>query len=93
VPLPEGGKVPWPPKEWQGAYAKYQMWAAWYSGDPNTLSAFYGGVGTPNLGGKAEGFFGTELSYSAESYDSPLWRRWMFWGKRAADGTFTFEEL
>jgi len=85
VPLPEGGKVPWPPKEWQGAYAKYQMWAAWYSGDPNTLSAFYGGVGTPNLGGKAEGFFGTELSYSAESYDSPLWHRWMFWGKRAAD--------
>lgn len=85
MPLPEGGKVPWPPAEWQPAYAKYQLHSAWYSGDPNVLAAYYGGVGTPNLGGKAEGFFGTQLSYSAESYDSPLWRRWLFWGRRNAD--------
>jgi hypothetical protein len=46
---------------------------------------FYGGVGTPNAGGRADGFFGTQLSYATDSYDSPFWRRWMFWGKRAAD--------
>ena len=48
MPLPEGGKVPWPPAEWHSAYSKYQLHSAWYSGDPNVLSAYYGGVGTPN---------------------------------------------
>lgn len=85
MPLPLGGNTPWPPKEWESAYLKYAAWSAWYSGDPNLLSAFYGGVGTPNAGGRADGFFGTQLSYSADSYDSPFWRRWMFWGKRASD--------
>jgi len=83
--LPAGGQVPWPPKEWERSYMRFQAWSAWYSGDPNLLSMYYGGVGTPNAGGRADGFFGTELSYAADSYDSPFWRRWLFWGKRASD--------
>lgn len=85
MPLPDGGNVPWPPKEWEHAYLRYQANSAWYSGDPNLLSMFYGGVGTPNAGGRADGFFGTQLSYATDSYDSPFWRRWLFWGRRAAD--------
>lgn len=41
MPLPEGGKVPWPPVQIAVAYEKFVPWAAWYSGDPDELAAFY----------------------------------------------------
>jgi len=31
----------WPPEEWREPYEKYYEWAAWYSGDPEQLLAFY----------------------------------------------------
>ena len=34
-------RVSWPPKEWQAIYDLYAEHAAWYSGDPATLLAFY----------------------------------------------------
>lgn len=41
MPLPSGGKVAWPPAQIAVAYEKFVPWAAWYSGDPDELAAFY----------------------------------------------------
>jgi A118 family predicted phage portal protein len=41
MPLPAGGNTPWPPKAVAVAYEKFVPWAAWYSGDPDELAAFY----------------------------------------------------
>lgn len=41
MPLPAGGNTPWPPKPVAVAYEKFVPWAAWYSGDPDELAAFY----------------------------------------------------
>lgn len=43
MPLPEGG--PWPPKAHAGVYERLSTWSAWYSGDPDELSAIYQRVG------------------------------------------------
>lgn len=80
MPLPEGGNTPWPPKECEQVYKQYATWAAWYSGDIETLSAVYGGVG----GGRdTNGFFASETggfkATAARVMDSV--RRW-FWGQR-----------
>lgn len=41
MPLPDGGKVLWPPRSIAVAYERFVPWAAWYSGDPDELSAYY----------------------------------------------------
>lgn len=41
MPLPTGGQQPWPPKQVAVPYEKFVPWAAWYSGDPDELAAFY----------------------------------------------------
>ena len=41
MPLPEGGKTPWPPAAHAQSYRRYLEHAAWYSGDPNQLANFY----------------------------------------------------
>lgn len=61
------------------------MWSAWYAGDPNQLSAWYGGAGAPEVPGRGQGFFGTTFSYEASGFDNPIWKRWQFWSKRASD--------
>jgi A118 family predicted phage portal protein len=85
MPLPAGGKVPWPPTAWRHVYNDYSQHSAWYSGDPNILSAWYGAVGVPEVPGRGAGFFGQTYSYAASSFETPLWKRWQFWGKRASD--------
>jgi hypothetical protein len=42
MPLPEGGAVPWPPTEFQTVQATLRTWGAWYSSDPEQLTAVYG---------------------------------------------------
>lgn len=42
MPLPDGGGV-WPPPSQAPILDKIAEWSAWYSGDPNQLSVFYGG--------------------------------------------------
>lgn len=80
MPLPEGGNVPWPPKECEPVYKQYAVWAAWYSGDIETLSAVYGGVGGTR---DTNGFFASETggwkATVRNAMDSV--RRW-FWGQR-----------
>ncbi len=44
MPLPDSS-VPWPPKDTERPRALYDAWGAWYSGDPDQLSAYYGGGG------------------------------------------------
>lgn len=43
MPLPEGGKTAWPPRDLKPVFDKLAIWSAWYSGDPEELSAIYGG--------------------------------------------------
>jgi hypothetical protein len=43
VPLPTGG--PWPPKPIAPALERIATWSAWYSGDPDELSAIYQRIG------------------------------------------------
>ena len=47
VPLPDRS-VTWPPAETDRPRALYDAWGAWYSGDPDQLSAYYGGGGGHN---------------------------------------------
>ncbi|GAA1454148.1 phage portal protein [Nocardiopsis tropica] len=47
MPLPDRS-VPWPPAETDRPRALYDAWGAWYSGDPDQLSAYYGGGGGHN---------------------------------------------
>lgn len=44
MPLPDRS-IPWPPAETDRPRALYDAWGAWYSGDPDQLSAYYGGGG------------------------------------------------
>lgn len=80
--LPEGGNVPWPPKEFQTAYLHYSEHSAWYDGSPLALAAFYGGYGGSQLGGQSLGFFNTTMSFPEPSNQAaPFFRRFMFWAK------------
>jgi hypothetical protein len=48
VPLPTGADAgTWPPKELSPAFDRFAAWAAWWSGDPNELTAVYGIGGYP----------------------------------------------
>lgn len=44
MPLPDGGKTPWPPPYLRPALERMHVWDAWYGGDPDILSAVYGGA-------------------------------------------------
>ncbi|WP_197285932.1 phage portal protein [Nocardiopsis sp. NRRL B-16309] len=47
MPLPDSSE-PWPPASTEKPRALYDAWGAWYSGDPDQLSAYYGGTGNHN---------------------------------------------
>lgn len=42
MPLPDAS-ISWPPSDVSASYSSVHEWAAWWSGDPNKLAAFYGG--------------------------------------------------
>ncbi|EFC79017.1 phage portal protein [Parafrankia sp. EUN1f] len=41
MPLPKGGSNPWPPKEHQAAFDRFNVWSAWWTGDPDALARAY----------------------------------------------------
>jgi len=64
-------KSVWPPKEWLPIYRSYEQQDAWWSGDPERLAAFYGGlVSLPDVG---KSFFAPELIGSM--YQTHFWSR------------------
>lgn len=44
MPLPSNKAMRWPPEELGHIYRKYAEWSAWYSGEPDHLADFYGGI-------------------------------------------------
>jgi A118 family predicted phage portal protein len=76
VALPVGGKMPWPPKEWQKVYQRYAEHAAWYSGDPEQLAGVYGGAV------QIDQYMGTPARSSFDDRGAPIFRRFMFWARR-----------
>jgi A118 family predicted phage portal protein len=79
VPLPYGGKTPWPPAHCGPVNAKIATWSAWYGGDPDELSAAYAAASSttpaPYQGG-SESTFGKIASTI---------QRW-FWGSTPTAG-------
>jgi A118 family predicted phage portal protein len=73
VVLPTDPRTPWPPPQLTHPYAAFDIWSAWYSGDPHELARVYdqaAGYGneTPPIG-----HAGTILDRAR-----PRW----FWGRR-----------
>jgi hypothetical protein len=81
VPLPAGGNTPWPPKVLQPVYGKINVWSAWYSGEPEQLSAVYGGTQSYN---DATGFFASQQGGFTARVRRTL-QRW-FWGANVPRG-------
>jgi hypothetical protein len=81
MPLPDGGKTPWPPKYLDPVYGKIATWSAWYSGEPDQLAAIYGGQSTNDN----TGFFASERGGSLISRAKRTVQRW-FWGTRLPRG-------
>ena len=85
MPLPDGGNVPWPPQHCGPINAQYAAWSAWYAGDPEQLSAIYGGARGSR---DTTGFFASERGgFRAgvrRAFDSV--RRW-FWGNTRSSNT------
>lgn len=83
MPLPEGGKQPWPPKHCARVNEQLATWQAWYSGDVEQLQAVYGGdqVGTGSE------FFASESGGFKRNVAKVVdrVRRW-FWGQRNLSG-------
>lgn len=47
MPLPTDDSTPWPPKWLDRVTPVLARWSAWYSGEPDQLTAIYGGVVNP----------------------------------------------
>jgi A118 family predicted phage portal protein len=80
MPLPSGYNEPWPPKNLEAVNAKIASWSAWYSGDPDMLSAVYGGA----VANDTTGFFASERGGWRAAVGRTL-QRW-FWGTRPLAG-------
>lgn len=76
MPLPDGGNTPWPPHHCDHVYRRIASWSAWYSGDPDQLSAVYGGT----VAADSTGFFASERGGFRAVINRTL-NRW-FWGHR-----------
>jgi Phage portal protein, SPP1 Gp6-like len=80
VPLPAGGA--WPPPQLRCVFDKLTVWSAWYSGDPDQLSAVYGGGNSYDPSGT--GFFASQQG-GFKARVSRAVQRW-FWGQRPPQG-------
>lgn len=80
MPLPEGGKIPWPPKNLEQAYNHMAMWSAWYGGNVEELSAIYGGQASHD----STGFFASQQGGWRARVARTL-QRW-FWGTHTPQG-------
>lgn len=82
MPLPDGGNTVWPPKPLHCVYDKLAAWSAWYTGNPEDLSAVYGGAQAAS--GDLTGFFASERGGFRGRVRSAL-VRW-FWGTNMPAG-------
>lgn len=80
MPLPDGGKTAWPPKNLDPVYGKIATWSAWYSGEPEQLAAVYGGTQTQDT----TGFFASERGGWRGRVRKAI-ERW-FWGTQLPRG-------
>lgn len=79
MPLPSGG--PWPPKPLAPVFDKLNVWSAWYAGEPDQLSAIYGGQ--TGAGDETQtGFFASQQGGFRSAVRNRL-QRW-FWGQATA---------
>lgn len=77
MPLPDGGgNTPWPPQHYDLVHRRIATWSAWYSGDPDQLSASYGGA----VAADSTGFFASDRGGFRNAINRTL-QRW-FWGHR-----------
>jgi A118 family predicted phage portal protein len=83
VPLPIGGKTPWPPHQLQPVQARMSTWSAWYSGDPDQLSSVYGGQVGNDPGNT--GFFASQRGGYPRGGMAGFFQR-MWWGRRTPQG-------
>jgi A118 family predicted phage portal protein len=83
MPLPDGGNIPWPPKECEPINRQYAIWWAWFSGDMETLSAVYGGGGNSDTHGVFASEAGGWRAKVGHVIDTV--RRW-FWGRSGSKG-------
>lgn len=77
MPLPSPNQ-PWPPKPLADLLPVMATWAAWYAGDPDVLTAIYGGS---NPGTDLSGFYASEHGGFKGAVTRTI-RRW-FWGEPA----------
>lgn len=80
MPLPEGGKIPWPPKNLEQVYNHMAMWSAWYGGNVEELSAIYGG----QVSHDTTGFFASQQGGWTAKVRRTI-QRW-FWGAPTSQG-------
>jgi hypothetical protein len=80
MPLPEGGKQPWPPQHLDPINSRIATWSAWYAGDADQLSAIYGGTQSHDT----TGFFQSEQGGWRGAARRALQR--MFWGTQLPAG-------
>ncbi|MFF9844624.1 phage portal protein [Streptomyces sp. NPDC013740] len=81
MPLPSGTQQ-WPPAALDPVRDKLTVWDAWYCGDPNALSAVYGGQVGSDPGGT--GFFSSERGGWRGAVGRAM-QRW-FWGLPTPSG-------
>lgn len=72
MPLPDDPKQPWPPRAWADIQRDLTEADAWYSGDPDKLTAFYGG---PVRKARAGGESGWSRFWSRRSNDQATARQ------------------
>lgn len=84
MPLPTGGGQ-WPPKALAPVTSQLTTWSAWYTGDPDQLSAIYGGNYTYGPGSAAGQFYGSESGKGVRATVGRVLRRW-FWGTQTPSG-------
>lgn len=78
IPGTEDSKAEWPPAWMAPVMARYEVWAAWHSGDPEKLSAVYTGHDADSTG-----FFASEtggFKARVKRFVSNVVR--YFWGQR-----------
>lgn len=75
MPLPNAD-TPWPPKHLAPVTNQLNAWSAWWTGDPEMLSAVYGGA----VDYGRTGFFASEQGGFKERIRNTI-QRW-FWGTR-----------
>lgn len=79
MPLPPGGDAPWPPAYLKDPFAQMSILAAWWEGDPERLSAVYGG--TADAAATAQKSFERPTQYRGGVVGTVA--RW-FWGQPTA---------